>query len=57
MPSIIMQNTMVQVAMTGEAPILSIFLNEKSSPSENKRNITPMSAHVWMSAWSTTDMV
>ena len=46
MPSIIIQNTMVHVAMIGEAPIFRIFLNEKSSPKENRRNITPMSAHV-----------
>ena len=49
MPSIIIQKIMVTVEMMGEAPILRIFLNEKSSPNENKRNITPMSAHVWMS--------
>ena len=52
-----MQNTMAHVAMMGDEPILRIFLNEKSSPSEKSRNITPMSAHVWMSAMSTTDMV
>ena len=57
MPSAIMRNTMAHVAMMGDEPILRIFLNEKSSPSEKSRNITPMSAHVWMSAMSTTDMV
>ena len=56
-PSAIMQNTMTHVAMMGEDPIFTIFLNEKSSPRENRRNITPMSAHVWMSAMSTTDIV
>ena len=44
-PSIAMQKMMVVVAMMGEAPIFKIFLNEKSSPNENIRNITPMSAH------------
>ena len=43
--------------MTGAAPILAIFLNEKSSPSENSRNITPMSAHTCTLSLSTTDMV
>ena len=57
MPSAIIQNTMAHVAMMGEEPILSIFLKEKSSPSEKSRNITPMSAHVCMSAMSTTDIV
>ena len=57
MPSIIMQKMMVQADMTGDTPIFTIFLNEKSSPSENSRNITPMSAHVFMLALSITDMV
>ena len=43
-PSIDMKKMMVQVEIIGEAPILTIFLNEKSRPSENSRNITPMSA-------------
>ena len=57
MPNIIIQKMMVTVAMTGETPILRIFLKEKSSPKEKRRNITPMSAHTWIFAWSTTDMV
>ena len=57
MPSIIMQKMLVQADMTGDTPIFTIFLNEKSSPSENSRNITPMSAHVFMLALSITDMV
>ena len=57
MPSTIMQNTTKHVAMNGDDPILSIFLNEKSRPRENNRNITPMSAHVCMLAISTTDMI
>ena len=57
MPSIIMQNTTLHVAIIGEMPIFSIFLNEKSSPKEKRRNITPISPHVPMSALSTTDMV
>ena len=57
MPSTTMQNTTEHVAITGEAPILIIFLNEKSRPKENRRNITPMSPHVPMSVRSTTDMV
>ena len=57
MPRVIMQNIMVHVDMTGEMPIFIIFLNEKSSPSEKSRNITPMSAHVCMLDLSITDMV
>ena len=57
MPSIIIEKTMTTVAMMGEAPILTIFLNEKSRPRENKVKITPMSAHVLMSLSSMTDMV
>ena len=45
MPNIDMQKMMVMVEMMGDAPILRIFLKEKSRPSENRRNITPMSAH------------
>ena len=56
-PISIIQKMMVQAAMTGAAPILIIFLNEKSSPRENKRKITPMSAHVFTSALSITDIV
>ncbi len=56
-PSAIIQKTMAQVAIKGEEPIFKIFLKEKSSPRENSRNITPMSAHVCMSAMSTTDMI
>ena len=54
MPKAIIQNTIVQAAIMGEAPIFNIFLTEKSNPNENKRKITPMSAHVLMSASSTT---
>lgn len=57
MPSIIMQNTITTVAMMGEAPIFTIFLNEKSRPSEKRVKMTPMSAQVWISVSSTTDMV
>ena len=53
-PSIDMEKIMVAVEMMGEAPIFRIFLNEKSRPSENSRNITPMSAHNWMLSVSTT---
>ena len=53
-PSTAMQKMMLMVEMTGEAPIFRIFLNEKSSPSEKSRNITPMSAHRWMFSPSTT---
>ena len=56
-PSIDMQNIIVMVEMMGEAPILRIFLNEKSSPNENSRNITPMSAQSFMLSKSTTDAV
>ena len=57
MPVMDMKNTVHTAAMTGAKPIFRIFLNEKSRPSEKSRNITPMSAHVCMSALSTTDMV
>ena len=57
MPSSTMLHTMAIVAMMGCMPILSIFLNEKSRPSEKSKNITPMLAHVSMSSWSTTDIV
>lgn len=57
MPSVIIAKMMVRVVMTGVMPILIIFLNEKSRPKENRRNITPMSAHVFMSVRSITDMV
>ena len=43
--------------MKGETPIFRIFLIEKSNPNEKSRNMTPMSAHVWMSPLSITDMV
>ena len=46
MPSIIIQNTMTTVEMMGDAPIFTIFLNEKSSPRENRVKMTPMSAQV-----------
>ena len=57
MPSSIMQKMMVMAAITGAAPILSIFLKEKSRPREKSRNMTPMSAHVCTLALSITDMV
>ena len=53
-PSIDMQKIMVIVDMMGDAPIFRIFLNEKSRPSENNRNITPMSAHRCMFSTSAT---
>ena len=57
MPDTIMQNMIVQAAMTGAMPIFRIFLNEKSRPSANNRNITPMSAHALTLSMSTTDIV
>ena len=57
LPNIDIEKMMVIVEMMGEAPILRIFLNEKSRPSENRRNMTPMSAHSWMFSRSTTDAV
>ena len=57
MPSDIMQKMMVQAAMTGAAPILRIFLKEKSSPREKRRNITPILAHISMFSASTTERV
>ena len=57
MPSVIIAKIMVSVVITGVIPIFIIFLNEKSRPSENSRNITPMSAQVLMSTASITDMV
>ena len=56
-PSVIIAKIMVSVVITGVIPIFIIFLNEKSRPSENSRNITPMSAQVLMSTVSMTDMV
>ena len=53
-PNIDMQKMMVIVDMMGEAPIFRIFLNEKSSPRENSKNITPMSAHRWTFSVSST---
>ena len=55
-PNAIIQKIMVRAAMTGAIPIFKIFLNEKSRPSENNKNITPISAHVCISALSTTDI-
>ena len=48
---------LVVVAMMGAAPILRIFLKEKSRPSENRVNITPMLAHVSIDCSSPTVMV
>ena len=45
-PMSIIQKMMVSEAITGAAPILRIFLKEKSSPREKSRKMTPMSAHV-----------
>ena len=56
-PILIMQNMMVSAAMIGAMPILRIFLIEKSRPRAKSRNITPMSAHVWIFSLSMTDMV
>ena len=57
MPSIIMEKTMTTVAMIGDAPIFTIFLKEKSRPSEKSVKMTPMSAQVLISVSSITDMV
>ena len=43
-PKSSIDDTVAMVAMMGEAPIFRIFLKEKSSPKENSRNITPISA-------------
>ena len=56
-PNIDMQKMIVMVEIMGEAPIFRIFLNEKSRPNENNRNITPMSAHSCTFSVSTTDAV
>ena len=56
-PNAIMENTIVQAAIMGEAPIFNIFLTEKSNPNENKRKMTPISAHVFMSDSSITLMM
>ena len=56
-PSIDIQKMMLHVEIIGEAPIFRIFLNEKSSPKENRRNITPRSDHRWMLSESTTEAV
>ena len=54
MPSTDMKKMMLTTEIIGDAPIFKIFLNEKSSPKEKSRNITPMSAQRWMLAISTT---
>ena len=56
-PSIIIENTIMMAEMKGETPIFRIFLIEKSNPNEKSRNMTPMSAQVWMFSLSITDMV
>ena len=56
-PNAIIENTIVQAAIMGEAPIFNIFLTEKSNPNENKRKMTPISAHVFMSDSSITLMM
>ena len=56
-PKTIILKMIVQAAMMGEAPILRIFLIEKSNPNENNKKMTPISAHVCISPWSTTLMV
>ena len=56
-PSIDMAKMMQTTEMMGEAPIFRIFLNEKSRPNENNRNMTPMSAQRWMLDISTTEAV
>ena len=56
-PNIDIQKMMVQVEMIGEAPMRRIFLNQKSSPRESNRNITPISAQRCTLAISTTDVV
>ena len=48
-PKTIILKMIVQAAMMGEAPILRIFLIEKSNPNENNKKMTPISAHVCMS--------
>ena len=56
-PKSIIEKMIVMVEMMGDAPILRIFLKEKSSPRENSKNITPMSAHRWMFDMSVTEAV
>ena len=54
LPRLIMQNMMQQAAMTGRAPMRTIFLKENSSPRVNMRKITPMSAQMWREPRSVT---
>ena len=56
-PNIDMEKMITMVEMNGEAPIFNIFLNEKSRPNENNKNMTPMSAHRWIFSVSATDAV
>lgn len=56
-PNIDMKKMIVQVDMMGEAPILRIFLNEKSRPNEKSRNITPISAQRCTFSISATEAV
>ena len=56
-PKRIIQNIMVQAAMIAAPPTFTIFLKLNSSPSANRRNITPISAQVCILAVSITEGV
>lgn len=56
-PRNIMQNIMVRAAMTGAAPILSIFLKLNSNPNVNNKIMTPICAQISILPESCTDGV
>ena len=56
-PRNIMQNIMVRAAMTGAAPILSIFLKLNSNPNVNNKIMTPICAQMSILPESCTDGV
>ena len=56
-PKRIIQNIMVQAAMTAVPPTFTIFLKLNSSPNANRRKITPISAQVLIFAESITEGV
>ena len=56
-PKRIIQNIMVQAAMTAVPPTFTIFLKLNSSPNANRRKITPISAQVLILAESITEGV
>ena len=57
MPTTVMHAVLVMTAMTGVLPAFSSLRKLNSRPSENRRKMTPISAHVLTSALSATEGV